>query len=60
MGLLYTFLYFEWKHTNKIAMRLSLSAIMKWHEVMLQSIYNPITAMGFLEMFTFQLDNTKR
>ena len=25
-----------------------------------ESIYNPITAMGFLAMFTFQLDNTKR
>ena len=23
-------------------------------------IYNPITAMGFSAMFTFQLDNTKR
>ena len=23
-------------------------------------IYNPVTAMGFLAMFTFQLDNTKR
>ena len=23
-------------------------------------IYNPITAMGFWAMFTFQLDNTKR
>ena len=25
-----------------------------------ERIYNPITAMGFLVMFTFQLDNTKR
>ena len=25
-----------------------------------EGIYNPITAMGFLAMFTFQLDNTKR
>ena len=24
-----------------------------------EHIYNPITAMGFLAMFTFQLDNTK-
>ena len=24
------------------------------------NIYNPITAMGFSAMFTFQLDNTKR
>ena len=23
-------------------------------------IYSPITAMGFLAMFTFQLDNSKR
>ena len=23
-------------------------------------IYNPITAMGFLKMFAFQLENTKR
>ena len=26
----------------------------------LQRIYSPITAMGFLTLFTFQLDNTKR
>jgi hypothetical protein len=26
----------------------------------LKRIYNPITAMGFSAMFTFQLDNTKR
>ena len=25
-----------------------------------ERIYNPIRAMGFSEMFTFQLDNTKR
>ena len=25
-----------------------------------ERIYNPITAMGFSVMFTFQLDNTKR
>ena len=25
-----------------------------------ERIYNPITAMGFSPMFTFQLDNTKR
>ena len=25
-----------------------------------EPIYNPITAMGFSAMFTFQLDNTKR
>ena len=25
-----------------------------------ERIYNPIMAMGFLAMFTFQLDNTKR
>jgi hypothetical protein len=29
-------------------------------EPMLERIYNPITAMGFEAMFTFQLDNTKR
>ena len=27
---------------------------------LLERIYNPITAMGFSAMFTFQLDNTKR
>ena len=27
-----------------------------WHK----RIYDPITAMGFSAMFTFQLDNTKR
>ena len=26
----------------------------------LKRIYNPMTAMGFLAMFTFQLDNIKR
>ena len=26
----------------------------------LERIYNPIKAMGFSAMFTFQLDNTKR
>ena len=28
--------------------------------LMPERIYNPITAMGFSAMFTFQLDNTKR
>ena len=28
--------------------------------IMSERIYNPITAMGFSVMFTFQLDNTKR
>ena len=30
------------------------------HLLMPERIYNPITAMAFLAMFTFQLDNTKR
>ena len=29
-------------------------------QIMPKRIYNPITAMGFLAMFTFYLDNTKR
>ena len=29
-------------------------------QTMPERIYNPITAMGFLAMFTFHLDNTKR
>ena len=29
-------------------------------ETLPERIYNPITAMGFSAMFTFQLDNTKR
>ena len=29
-------------------------------DIVPERIYNPITAMGFLAMFTFQLDNTKR
>ena len=29
-------------------------------DIMPERIYNPITAMGFSAMFTFQLDNTKR
>ena len=28
-------------------------------DTLLERIYNPITAMGFSAMFTFQLDNTK-
>jgi hypothetical protein len=28
--------------------------------IKLERIYNPITAMGFSAMFTFQLDNTER
>jgi hypothetical protein len=28
--------------------------------LMPERIYDPITAMGFSAMFTFQLDNTKR
>ena len=34
--------------------------IMFLFKPMLERIYNPITAMVFLAMFTFQLDNTKR
>ena len=30
------------------------------NDTMLERIYNPITAMGFLAMVTFKLDNTKR
>jgi hypothetical protein len=30
------------------------------YRVLPERIYNPITAMGFSAMFTFQLDNTKR
>ena len=29
-------------------------------QVMPERTYNPITAMGFSALFTFQLDNTKR
>ena len=29
-------------------------------QLMLECIYNPITTIEFLVMFTFQLDNTKR
>jgi hypothetical protein len=29
-------------------------------QIKLERIYNPITAMEFSAMFTFQLDNTKR
>ena len=31
-----------------------------WKEYKLERNYNPITAMVFSAMFTFQLDNTKR
>jgi hypothetical protein len=30
------------------------------HKTKRYILYNPIAAMGFLAMFTFQLDNTKR
>ena len=30
------------------------------HPSLPERIYNPITAMGFWVLFTFQLDNTKR
>ena len=30
------------------------------YRTMPEHIYNPITAMGFSAMFTFQLDNTKK
>ena len=33
--------------------------ISRWYFVP-ERIYNPITAMGFSAMFTFQLDNTNR
>ena len=37
------------------------SDMAQWTQMIkLERIYNPITAMGFLAMFTFQLDNTKR
>ena len=32
----------------------------KKENTMPKRIYNPIKAIGFLAMFTFQLDNTKR
>ena len=35
-------------------------AHVKTFKSMPECIYNPITAMGFSSMFTFQLDNTKR
>ena len=31
-----------------------------WYHCMAEHIYNPITAMGALAMFTFQLDNSLR
>ena len=36
-----------------------LLAIQIQIQVVPERIYNPITAMGFSAMFTFQLDNTK-
>ena len=38
----------------------ALPLIMSLILTMPERIYNPITAMGFLAMFTFQLDSTKR
>ena len=48
---------------EKFTMRVLLQAnapskIMK--QGLLERTYNPIIAMGFSVMFTFQLDNTKR
>ena len=33
---------------------------LQYSQSMLERIYNPITAMGFSAMFTFQLANTNR
>ena len=44
----------KWNQKNK------LQVIMSQVQSMPERIYKPIMAMGFLAMFTFQLDNTKR
>ena len=51
---LYSHLY--WTDTGKTKFIIGLV----YGLLMPERIYNPITAMGFLTMFTFQLDNTKR
>ena len=47
--------------TNKRVRSIQYRKIYFWHQITKpERIYNPITAMGFSAMFTFQLDNTKR
>ena len=45
--------------TGALCVEMGFYADISW-ESMPERIYNPITAMGFSAMFTFQLDNTKR
>ena len=59
------FFIFVWKHQNfttlKIPPFLNRLCFGHWYWFLLrmpECIYNPITAMGFSAMFTFQLDNT--
>ena len=47
----------DWTHLFNLSSNLGGSDQIR---VMLERIYNPIMAMGFSAMFTFQLDNTKR
>jgi hypothetical protein len=53
----------DWKAFQSFTTRktkyCTLIANVQAGQTLLERIYNPITAMGFSAMFTFQLDNTK-
>ena len=52
-------LYIFFKRINDSA-EISYEEYILVYNTMLERIYNPITAMGFSAMFTFQMDNTNR
>ena len=52
-----------WAPTYEISIQLMDGPDLKLQykkDLLPECVYNPITAMGFSAMFTFQLDNTKR
>ena len=51
---------FFFSHCHKYLMNQSQSWIGQQQQSLPECIYNPITAMGFSALFTFQLDNTKK
>ena len=54
------FLFLFYNFIDMYFQMIIYSSIKKWFCTMPQRIYNTITAIGFLAMFTFQLNNTKR
>ena len=47
-------------HKLRLGVNVIKFELNEFNASMPERIYNPITAMGFSAMFTFQLDNTKR